>query len=287
MSDSDVAAKATAYLAEVKERMAKVSYCDRRGEPLGAIRPAEERALAAAVEQYAATAKAGKPARVVLELEEEARKEVVLFLGLLPLVQADAARFPHVLYLAADGEAESRAKLSFVRLPVLEPRVEFETWDAVVARPENGFKQPDIAACWVLGDVDWSAAPIPGRSLDERQRGLARVLSGGQLPVILVHQKGKATLGSWPPSVAAGGCFIATAACGSAGAAEVSALRAWRDRVLLPSRAGAAVVAAYGLLSPPLARWLTPRPRARRLVRALVVRPLARWTRQAEKSTHP
>ncbi len=84
-------------------------------------------------------------------------------------------------------------------------------------------------------------------------------------------------------ATASGGrpCFIATAACGHADAPDVAALRRFRDRVLEPSRTGRLVMAAYDRLSPPLARFITPRERWRGAVRGLVVRPLATLARRA------
>jgi len=72
-----------------------------------------------------------------------------------------------------------------------------------------------------------------------------------------------------------GRCFIATAAYGSACAYEVRLLRAWRDTVLTPSPLGRRFVRWYERTSPPIAAWIAPRPRARRLVRALLIRPVA------------
>jgi hypothetical protein len=52
------------------------------------------------------------------------------------------------------------------------------------------------------------------------------------------------------------GCFIATAAYGTAQAADVEALRRWRDRARDGGAFGAALVALYERSSPPLARLL-------------------------------
>jgi len=64
-------------------------------------------------------------------------------------------------------------------------------------------------------------------------------------------------------------CFVATAALGS-DAIEVATLRAFRDDLLLPTRAGRIIVAVYERLSPPfaalIARSLTLRAIARKLV---------------------
>jgi hypothetical protein len=186
-----------AYLRAVKERVAVERYRDRFGQLVGPVRPSEQRAILDALSQTAAAARGGRPARLLLELADDARKEVVLFLGLLPLVQAHAATCPRVLYLTADARLEARAQRAFAGFAV-QPHVEFGTWAAVADRPKDGFRAPSLGGCWVLGDVDWSADPVGGRLLDERRGGLARVWRE-QVPLILVHEQGKKTLGPWPP----------------------------------------------------------------------------------------
>lgn len=65
-----------------------------------------------------------------------------------------------------------------------------------------------------------------------------------------------------------GGCFIATAAYGSADSAQVTDLRIFRDRRLKPYRLGRFFVAAYYRFSPPLANAIRPYPVLRAMVRA-------------------
>jgi len=65
-----------------------------------------------------------------------------------------------------------------------------------------------------------------------------------------------------------GGCFIATSAFNGADRAEVKILRDFRDRYLLPTRAGRAFVAAYYRASPAWSRKLDARPEWKPWVRA-------------------
>jgi hypothetical protein len=65
-----------------------------------------------------------------------------------------------------------------------------------------------------------------------------------------------------------GGCFIATAAWGSAGSPQVRLLRRVRDECLAASSCGRRLTLCYYRFSPPPARFLAPRPLLRALVRA-------------------
>src|ERR1039458_3122773 len=80
-------------------------------------------------------------------------------------------------------------------------------------------------------------------------------------------------------STAAGGCFIATAAFGSAMARQVQCLRVFRDRTLLSAWAGRAFVRWYYQWSPRAAGWLRVHSMARKLTRAVLWVPVAfAWT---------
>jgi uncharacterized repeat protein (TIGR01451 family) len=77
------------------------------------------------------------------------------------------------------------------------------------------------------------------------------------------------------------GCFIATAAYGSADESHVAALREFRDRILRRSAAGRTFIDWYYAHSPPVARYISARPWARAVVRAMlapaVVAIIAPW----------
>jgi hypothetical protein len=76
-----------------------------------------------------------------------------------------------------------------------------------------------------------------------------------------------------------GGCFIATAAYGSAAMPEVALLRQFRDAHLKPRRSGRLIICTYEWWSPPLAAWIAGRPAARLWVRRLVLSPMVRIAR--------
>ncbi len=71
----------------------------------------------------------------------------------------------------------------------------------------------------------------------------------------------------------AGGCFVATAACGDPCAPEVLVLSAFRDDVLLHHRLGRAFVRFYYTVSPPIAAVIAQSSMFRWIARALLIGP--------------
>ncbi len=71
-----------------------------------------------------------------------------------------------------------------------------------------------------------------------------------------------------------GDCFIATAAYGTATAAEINVLRSFRDRVLLMSPAGRDYIDFYYAASPPIADFIARHEALRTVVREGVVDPI-------------
>jgi len=85
----------------------------------------------------------------------------------------------------------------------------------------------------------------------------------------------------------AGGCFVATAACGHPEAPEVLRLRAFRDEVLMPRVWGRALTYFYYRISPRPASWLTRHDFVRAFVRRALIRPAAalagKWCNRGEE----
>ena len=74
-------------------------------------------------------------------------------------------------------------------------------------------------------------------------------------------------------------CFIATAASGSSVSPEVLALSDFRDRVLMESMVGRALVRLYYVTSPSLARLIASHTMARRVTLSALVKPAAQMAR--------
>jgi hypothetical protein len=68
-----------------------------------------------------------------------------------------------------------------------------------------------------------------------------------------------------------GGCFIATAAYGTAIAEEIQILREFRDQYLLTNPLGQGLVDVYYRISPPIADFITEHPSLKPIVRAGLV----------------
>ena len=79
-----------------------------------------------------------------------------------------------------------------------------------------------------------------------------------------------------PPSKTGGGCFIATAAYGSAFAPEVIVFRRFRDDMLLRSKLGSYFVDIYYVLSPSVASLIAGSELLKQIVRKLLLAPLMR-----------
>lgn len=78
-------------------------------------------------------------------------------------------------------------------------------------------------------------------------------------------------------------CFIATAAYGTPFAKEINVLRKFRDNNLQQSSIGRSFIDFYYLVSPPIAKFISPRPWLRRFVRS-ILNPLVTLLKKNERA---
>jgi hypothetical protein len=112
-----------------------------------------------------------------------------------------------------------------------------------------------------------------GRAIQPSEAATSRYFKGSDGTGVIVESttsfdnEASAWVVSGGAATDLGDCFVATAAWGTPLAAQVQVLREFRDHRLRRSRAGRAAVSWYGVLGPPAAKWIRPRPRARALAR--------------------
>jgi hypothetical protein len=134
---------------------------------------------------------------------------------------------------------------------------------------------PEVAAIWHAHLDRFAAAISQAMKESPAIRGLAGIRFGATSEKRIDPGSDK-----WVPPLennpSDSRCFVVTACCGDPNAAEVVALRHFRDRFLLKTQLGAVLVQTYYRISPPLAHWLRENPSLAQLVRRYFFQPIAR-----------
>jgi hypothetical protein len=222
-----------------------------------------------------------------------------VLLGTWASLQAHAAaRGKSLVWAATTGEMAAKATNNWRRLLWMEAEPEFITWGdlAYLDRHKPGV----LKSVMIVGDVDFE----PGNDVRQMLSGngmirheailqfIRRLACEPEGDMVLLHRE------DWNPAfnpaemiqlsehpanankteagqAKSGGCFIATACCGSSADPLVRDLQQFRDEVLAARGLGRTLAAAYSRFSPPMANWISRRAWARTIVRHTVVQPLA------------
>jgi len=186
---------------------------------------------------------------------------------------------------AADNLAEAKSFLESVVVTRTQYYIVVETPNGVMGRDINGIYEPSH---------DWR-----GKDLDQPGRAASTMFADIEHLEIADE-----VLAQWWPNCppdfrkstsseesgmnddvqtapTKANCFVATACCGSSEAIEVKTLRRFRDELLLNRKSGRVFVYIYSRLSPPLATFISNRPKVSRMGRVLFIRPLARLAENA------
>ncbi len=197
--------------------------------------------------------------------------------GELIQMQTAAGEFKNVACLLDDDPAVPQAnKPATIECPFGAVRFEIvnlivgETVDVTLTFPGN---VPTNAKYYKIHPVrGWVEIPFGSNDGDNTivltlTDGDADLDADGQADGKIVDPGAVTVASTTAPSSSASGCFIATAAFGSAYGPKVMILKEFRDHYLLDSAAGRALVSAYYKYSPPFAAAIADREGLKKMTR--------------------
>ncbi len=145
-----------------------------------------------------------------------------------------------------------------------------------VTTPGEGTFRYDIGTV-----VNLTAAPAGGYHFVSWTGPVAN--SDAASTTITMNSDRSVTANFAPIELPSGGCFIATAAYGTATAKQLDVLRAFRDDVLLKSTVGSRLVDLYYQVSPPIANFISQHAIVRTLVKEFLIDPIV-WVVQTTEN---
>lgn len=148
-------------------------------------------------------------------------------------------------------------------------------WDEAIRFSKEAIKlDPNEARAYGTLGVALAQKGNTVEAISNLEKALSIDSSLDPLKEVLRSLKSAGGSGSASAGGKGSGCFVATACYGSYEAPEVKTLRSFRDQCLMPSPIGAALVRLYYRFSPTIADALRSRPKARRLVKRVLIDPI-------------
>ena len=281
------------------------------GTPVTGFTPAERAVITRYYPVFTRQARDRDRLAITIKFPPGANCYTTIMLAFWQFLAAEAdARNKQLVWASTTTRMDARVYLNSVSLSLLSA-VNFTTWEKLALLERQ---DPQLMnKLMIVGDVDYEQNPEGRLELSDTSDRVSightaviatvkRVAQDPRIPVVFLHREGwqqafepeqmladaLSVVPQNAPALSApsqplavepksGGCFIATACCGSPADPLVRELRRFRDGVLMEHAPGRGLAGAYARFSPPVADWIGGRAWARTLVRHLVVRPLA-WT---------
>ncbi|MBI5882766.1 MAG: hypothetical protein HZB91_06650, partial [Elusimicrobia bacterium] len=157
---------------------------DSKGSPLSSWRPEQFEAMMTSMGLITLMGRGGTPVQEFLLLKTGGGKTMMVFEGLLPIAEADAAFHKmSVTFLTVQSNLEAQARLEFNAYKKVASKIEFMTYEEFKAKiAEKKLVGKDIVRKhWIFGDEGDGAALQPMLTIGETTASIAKSASAYRL----------------------------------------------------------------------------------------------------------
>ncbi|MFA6317271.1 MAG: hypothetical protein WC943_07625, partial [Elusimicrobiota bacterium] len=157
---------------------------DSKGQPLSNWRPEQFEAMMTSMGLITLMGRGGTPVQEFLLLKTGGGKTMMVFEGLLPIAEADAAFHKmNVTFLTVQSNLEAQARLEFNAYKKVASRIEFMTYEEFKAKiAEKKLVGRDLVKKhWIFGDEGDGAALQPMLTIGETTAQIAKTASAYKL----------------------------------------------------------------------------------------------------------
>ena len=152
---------------------------DSKGSALPSWRPEQFESLMGAMTAIGEQGRAGNSVRLFQMLKTGGGKTMLTFEGLLPLVEADAAKDGkkiQPMFLTVQSNLEAQARMEFIAYKKIGSTLKFDTYEGFKTKIAEGKTQGRTALrdYWILGDEMDGAALQPALTIGQVSGGITR-----------------------------------------------------------------------------------------------------------------
>jgi hypothetical protein len=152
---------------------------DSKGSALPSWRPEQFESLMGAMTAIGEQGRAGNSVRLFQMLKTGGGKTMLTFEGLLPLVEADAAKGHkkiQPMFLTVQSNLEAQARMEFIAYKKIGSSLKFDTYEGFKTKIAEGKTQGRTALrdYWILGDEMDGAALQPALTIGQVSGGITR-----------------------------------------------------------------------------------------------------------------